>query len=37
MLFTIIRQATVVIVGVIGFTLDFVCEWSVRRVSRARE
>lgn len=29
--------ATVVIIGVIGFTLDFVCEWAVRRASWVRE
>lgn len=29
--------ATVVVIGMIGFTLDFICEWAVRRVSWARE
>jgi NitT/TauT family transport system permease protein len=29
--------ATVVIIGVIGFTLDLICEWAVRRASWTRE
>jgi len=29
--------ATVVIIGVIGFTLDLICEWAVRHASWTRE